>query len=157
MPPKTIYHRMKALNARMVANYRRGIGPTRVVLLLTTTGRKSGLPRVTPLQFEEVDGAYYVVSARGSEADWFRNILANPDVHVTMRKREFDAVAEPVVDPARIADFIELRLRRHPIMVRLIMHVVDGLPLRFTRADLEALCKGKAMVILRPQKESVSH
>ena len=153
MSAKTIYHRMKALNARMVANYRRGIGPTRVVLLLTTIGRKSGLPRVTPLQFEEVDGAYYVASARGPEADWFKNILANPEVHVTIRKREFDAVAEPVVDPARIADFIELRLRRHPMMIRLIMHLFDGLPLRFTRADLEALCKGKAMVILHPQQE----
>lgn len=50
---KTIYHRMKALNVRMAANYRRGIGPTRVVLLLTTTGRKSGLLRVTPLQYEK--------------------------------------------------------------------------------------------------------
>jgi len=34
--------------------YRLGLGPLvgRVVLLLTTTGRKSGLPRVTPLQAE---------------------------------------------------------------------------------------------------------
>ena len=144
---------MKALNARMVANYRRGIGPTRIVLLLTTIGRKSGLPRVTPLQFEDVDGTYYVASARGPDADWFKNILANPNVHVTMRKYEFDAVAEAVVEPARIADFLELRLRRHPIMVRLIMHLFDGLPLRYTRADLEALCKGKAKVILHPQKE----
>jgi len=154
---KTIYHRMKALNARMVANYRRGIGPTRIVLLLTTVGRKSGLPRVTPLQFEEVDGAYYVASARGPEADWFKNILANPNVHVTIRKREFDAIAEPILEPARIADFIELRLRRHPIMIRLIMHLFDGLPLRFARADLEEFCKGKAMVILYPQKESMPH
>lgn len=34
---KTIYHRMKTLNVRMAANYRCGIGPTRVVLLLNTT------------------------------------------------------------------------------------------------------------------------
>jgi hypothetical protein len=50
MPAKIIYHRMKNLNIRMAANYKRGFGPTRIVLLLTTTGRKSGLPRVTPLQ-----------------------------------------------------------------------------------------------------------
>ena len=114
MSTKTIYHRIKALNARMAANYRRGFGPTRMVLLLTTIGRKSGLPRVTPLQFEQVDGAYYVASAR-------------------------------------IADFIELRLRRHPVMVRLIMHLFDGLPLRFSRADLEAFCKEKALAILHPR------
>jgi len=141
---------MKGLNARMVANYQRGFGPTRMVLLLTTTGRKSGLLRVIPLQYEEVSGAYYIASARGQGADWFKNILANPQVHVQIRDREFDALAEPVTDPARIADFIELRLSRHPLMIRLIMHFFDGLPLRFTRAQLEEFCKQKALVILRP-------
>jgi len=150
MPAKTIYHRMKGLNARMVANYQRGFGPARVVMLMTTTGRKSGLPRVTPLQYEEFDGDYYIASARGQEADWFKNILANPQVHVQIREREFDALAEPVTDPVRIADFIELRLRRHPVMIRLIMHLFDGLPLRFTRAQLEEFCKQKALAILRP-------
>ncbi|MBN2393523.1 MAG: nitroreductase family deazaflavin-dependent oxidoreductase [Anaerolineae bacterium] len=157
MPGKTIYHRMKTLNARMVANYRRGIGPTRIVLLLTTTGRKSGLPRVTPLQFEEVDGVYYIASARGRDADWFKNIRANPNVRVCVRKCEFDAIAEPITNPAQIADFLVLRLRRHPVMVRLIMHVFDGLPLRFNRADLERFCQEKAMVILRPTKELMKH
>jgi deazaflavin-dependent oxidoreductase (nitroreductase family) len=150
MAHRTIYHRMKSLNTRMMANYKRGIGPTRVVMLLTTTGRKSGLPRTTPLQYEKVDMDYYIASARGLEADWFKNICANPRVHVQVRDRELDAVAEPIVDPIRIADFIELRLRRHPIMIRLIMHLFDHLPLRFTRVDVENLCRGKAMVILHP-------
>ncbi len=155
MSPQTHYHRMKGLNARMMANYKRGFGPTRVVLLLTTLGRKSGLPRTTPLQYEEVNGNYYIASARGAEADWYKNILANPSVHVQVRDREFDAVAEPVTDPTRMADFIELRLRRHPFMIRLIMTLFDGLPLRFSRADLEQLCKEKAMVILHPGKEKL--
>lgn len=153
MPAKTIYHRMKGLNTRMMANYKRGFGPTRVVMLLTTIGRKSGLPRVTPLQYEEVDGDYYIASARGSDADWFKNICANPQVRVQIRDREFDATAEPVTNPVRIADFIELRLKRHPIMIRLIMHLFDGLPLRFNRADLERFCREKAMAILRSIRE----
>jgi deazaflavin-dependent oxidoreductase (nitroreductase family) len=153
MSPKTIYHRMKGLNARMAANYQRGFGPTRIVLLLTTTGRKSGLPRVTPLQFEKVDGDYYIASARGQDADWFKNIQTNPNVHVQIREREFDAVAEPVTDPIRIADFIELRLKRHPVMIRLIMTLFDGLPLHFSRVELEKFCQEKAMAILRPRPE----
>jgi len=144
---------MRLFNARMAANYRRGVGPTRVVLLLTTTGRKSGLPRVTPLQYEEVDGLYLVASARGPQADWFKNVLANPRVQVQLRDQAFAALAEPVTDPARIADFLALRLRRHPIMVRLIMHLADGLPLRFSAADLLRLAAGKAMVILHPGGE----
>jgi deazaflavin-dependent oxidoreductase (nitroreductase family) len=151
MSSKTIYHHMKGLNARMMANYKRGFGPTRVVMILTTIGRKSGLPRQAPLQYEEVDGDYYIASARGSDADWFKNICANTKVRFQIRDREFDAVGEAVTDPIRIADFIELRLKRHPIMIRIIMHLFDGLPLRFSRADLEKFCKEKAMVILRPQ------
>jgi len=151
MPHKTIYHRMKALNARMAANYRRGFGPTRAILLLTTTGRKSGQPRVTPLQFEEVDGEIYVASARGPAADWFKNLQANPNVQVQLGRRAFAALAEPVTDPARIAGFLALRLRRRPLMVRLILHLFDGLPLRFTPADLEALAREKTMVILHPR------
>jgi hypothetical protein len=94
----------------------------------------------------------YHASARGLEADWFKNILTSPKVHVQVRNCEFDATAEPVTNPARIADFIELRLRRHPIMIRLIMHLFDGLPLRFTREDLEELCNEKALVILCPER-----
>ena len=149
MPGKTIYHRMKGLNTHLAANYKRVIGPTRIVMLLTTTGRKSGLPRVTPLQYEQVDGDYYIASARGTQADWFKNIQADPNVHVQIKEQEFDALAEPITDPNRIADFIELRLQRHPVMIRLIMHLVDGVPLRYSRADMEAFCIEKAMVILR--------
>ncbi len=148
MSPKTIYHRMKAMNARMAANYRRGFGPRSVVLLLTTTGRKSGLPRLTPLQFEQVGGEYFVASARGQAADWFKNILVDPHVHVQIGDREFAALAEPITDPERIADFLELRLRRHPFMVRMIMHLMDGLPLRFNRGHLVNMAKNKALVLL---------
>lgn len=153
MPVTTIYHRMKSLNTRMIANYQRGIGPTRVVLLLTTVGRKSGLPRITALQFEEVDRDFYIASARGKQADWYKNIYANPKVLVQIRNRKFEALGEAITDPGRIADFLELRLRRHPFMIRLIMHLFDGLPLKFNRSDLEKMAQEKAMVILHPTDE----
>jgi deazaflavin-dependent oxidoreductase (nitroreductase family) len=144
---------IKKLNRKMVENYRRGVGPTRMVLLLTTIGRKSGLARITPLQFEELDGLVFVGSARGQESDWFKNILVNPKVHVQIGKREFDAIAEAVIETARVADFIELRVKRHPIMLRLIMFVADGLPPNFTRAQLEKYCLNRTMVIMHPIQE----
>ncbi len=130
--------------------YRAGLGRVvgRMVLLQTTTGRKSGLPRVTPLQYEELDGAIYVASARGAKADWFRNILAERCVRVQIGAREFNALAEPVTDPCRIADFLELRLKRHPRMVGAILKSV-GVPASPTRAELEAYAGQLAMVILR--------
>jgi deazaflavin-dependent oxidoreductase (nitroreductase family) len=146
----SIYHIFRKFNKRMIENYRRGIGPTRIVLLLTTIGRKSGLPRVTPLQFEDIEGTVYIGSARGQESDWFKNILANPQVHVQIQQREFDAIAEAVIETKRVADFIELRIKRHPVMLRLIMLVADGLPPNFTHAQLEKYCEKRTMVILQP-------
>jgi deazaflavin-dependent oxidoreductase (nitroreductase family) len=132
--------------------YRSGLAPMlgRIVLLLTTTGRKSGLPRVTPLQYEELDGAIYVGSARGVKADWFQNILANPCVLVRVKSRQFEGLAEPVTDPCRIADFLEMRLKRHPRMVGAILKSV-GLSTSPTRGELEDYARQLAMVIIHPR------
>ena len=128
-----------------------GLGPLvgRIVLLLTTTGRKTGLLRVTPLQYEEVDGVYYIGSTRGKKADWFRNLVADPNVEVRVKSRRFKGVAEPITDTASIADFIELRLRRHPRMIGLILKA-EGLPPRPERAQLESYAKRMAIVRIRP-------
>jgi len=122
------------------------------VLLLTTTGRKTGLPRVTPLQYEESDGTLYVGSARGTRADWFRNIVADPRVHVRIKSREFEGLAEPVTDPCRIADFLEMRLKRHPRMIGAILRS-EGLPAAPTRAELEDYARRLALVIIRPKSQ----
>ena len=118
-----------------------------MILLLTTTGRKSGLPRVTPLQYEMMDGQYYIGSARGAQADWFRNILADPHVRVRVKSREFAGIAEPITECVRVADFLELRLRRHPHMVGMILKS-DGLPAKPSRLQLEEYARGLAMVII---------
>ncbi len=120
----------------------------RVVLLLTTTGRKSGQPRVTPLQYEEEDGVFYVGSARGTQADWFRNLIACPRVRVQIRTEAFDAIAEPITDVQRITDFMELRLSRHPRMVGLMLRA-EGLPMKPSRAQLERYAAKIALVALR--------
>ena len=100
--------------------YTLGLGPLigRLVLLLTTTGRKSGRPRVTPLQYEELDEMITIGSSRGAKADWYRNIAADPHVSVRVKNRRFDGTAEITTDVGRIADFLELRLKRHPRMIK---------------------------------------
>jgi deazaflavin-dependent oxidoreductase (nitroreductase family) len=133
------------------ALYALGLGPIvgRLILLLTTTGRRSGLPRVTALQYEEVDGAYYLGSSRGLQADWVRNLMAQPRVGVRVRNRAFEGRAEVVTDPERLTAFIELRLRRHPHMVGRILQM-DGLPAHPTRPELAAYAARLALVIVHP-------
>lgn len=147
--PDFIWRWMKPFNQRVARAYQKGFRAQHIVLLLTTTGRVSGLPRVTPLQFEEYQGDYYVGSARGAQADWFKNIIAEPKVTVQLQERSFAAIAEPVTDPARVADFFELRLERHPHMIGRLMRL-EGLPTNPARADLEAFAADKAMVVIHP-------
>jgi deazaflavin-dependent oxidoreductase (nitroreductase family) len=147
--PKILLSLMRLMNHFAVGNYRRGVRLNGIVLVLTTIGRKSGQPHPTPLQFEEIDGVYYVASARGPQADWFRNVQVDPHVVVQVSERQFSAVAEPITDAARIADFLELRLQRHPKMIGTMLRA-EGLPAKYTRADLERFASGKAMVALKP-------
>jgi deazaflavin-dependent oxidoreductase (nitroreductase family) len=134
------------------ALYAVGLGPFvgRLILLLTTTGRKTGLRRVTALQYEEVDGAYLLGSSRGLSADWVRNLIADPLVEVRVRSRRFRGRAEVVSDPERIADFLALRLQRHPRMVSRILEM-QGLPTSPTREQLVAYAARLALVIVHPQ------
>lgn len=146
-PPRFIWHITRLLNRRVASLIRSGRGPADLVLVLTTTGRKSGQPRDTPLQYEDVDGTIYVGSARGTEADWFRNIVADPHVSVQTKDGQFTALAEPITDPDRIVDFLELRLQRHPRMIRAMLKL-HGLPLRPHRTQLEPLATHLALVAL---------
>jgi len=64
--------------------------------------------------------------------------------------RRFRGKAEVITDPSRLADFMEVRLERHPRMIGLIMEKAHGLPRRPTRAQLEELAKTGALVIVHP-------
>jgi deazaflavin-dependent oxidoreductase (nitroreductase family) len=154
--PDFVWRWMKPFNNRVAKIYTQGFRAKEIVLLLTTTGRKSGQLRVTPLQFEEIEGAYYVGSARGDKADWFKNIVANPNVRIQLQDRSFQAFAEPITDPIRIADFFEIRLQRHPKMIGRLMRL-EGLPANHSRSDLVAFANDKAIVIIHPcsAKESI--
>ena len=121
----------------------------RLVLLLTTEGRKSGLPRVTPLQYEEMEGKIVIASARGTKSDWYRNILVNPNVTVRVKSREFNGLAEPVENPEKVADYIQYHLKKHPRMIGFIMRR-DGFPHNPTREDLVAYSAKRAVVIITP-------
>jgi deazaflavin-dependent oxidoreductase (nitroreductase family) len=140
---------MRFLNRRLMPKTRPEVRLKGLVLLLTTTGRKSGLPRQTRLQYELDNDVIYVAAARGQRADWFRNILAHPRVEIEVNGKRQLGLAEPITDPVRIADFLELRLKRHPLMIRLML-LSHGL-VKTDRARLEQLAAGLALVAIRPE------
>lgn len=121
-----------------------------MVLLLTTTGRKSGHLRVTPLQYEEIDGKIYLAAALGSKADWVRNIQADPQVRMHIKSRKISGLAQVVDDAGQIADFLETRLERHPAMISAMLRS-DGVPIPPGRDDLIRYGQHLTLVVVDPK------
>jgi deazaflavin-dependent oxidoreductase (nitroreductase family) len=55
--------------------------------LLETTGRHSGEPRLTPVCDGLEGDAFWLLSQRGRDAEWVRNLEADPRVRVKLRSR----------------------------------------------------------------------
>lgn len=67
------------------------------LLLLTTTGAKSGQERVNPLAYTMDGDRYIVVASKGgapTHPDWYRNILTHPLVTVEVGDERFQARAD---------------------------------------------------------------
>lgn len=150
------WQRMKNVQKIHRVLYGIGLGPIigKFILLLTTTGRKTGLKRVTPLQYEKINERFYLGSARGLKADWVRNIQANPQVEVRVKSLNFQGQAEVITDPSRFADFIGVRLQRHPLIVGMVLRKAHGLSKDPSRDQLEKLAENEALVIITPTQFS---
>ena len=73
-------------------------------LLLTTTGNKTGLPRRTALIYAKDGETYLVVASNGGSAGhpaWYRNLDADPHVHIQVGAEEFEATARTATGDER--------------------------------------------------------
>jgi deazaflavin-dependent oxidoreductase (nitroreductase family) len=93
---------IQEINKRVVAQFREG-GPIggmqrERLVLLTTTGRRSGEPRTTPLMFHrDGDRVLVIASNIGAPAhpDWYLNLVAWPQVTVEIGDESYPALAAP--------------------------------------------------------------
>jgi len=122
------------------------------VLLLTTIGRSTGKPRVTPLQYEEIDGKIYLGSSFGKKADWVKNILKNPRVVVQVKATKFTGIASIIDDSAKIVAFLKTRLERHPKMIGRILRA-EGLSIPPSLEEMESYAKGMVIVVIEPTSD----
>ncbi len=98
-------------------------------LLLHHVGRKSGKRRQVVLEVvEHTDDGYVVCSGFGPKADWYRNVLAHPDVVIQVRRRP--RRHRPPARPAEGGELMARYAPRHPKaaarLVRLMGFSVDG-------------------------------
>ncbi len=102
----------KQFNHFMLLLWRLGLGPwfnlwpkvSGQVMVIVHTGRKTGLRRFTPVNFAELDGELYCCAGFGSVTDWYKNILANPQVEIWHPQGWWQGVARDISSsPDRIA------------------------------------------------------
>lgn len=107
---------MKEINRRTIEQFRaggeiEGMQRDRLVLL-TTTGRRSGLPVTTPLMFHR-DGNRVLVVASNVGAprhpDWYRNLEAEPRVTIEIGAVTLDAVATVLTGDGRATTWERLK------------------------------------------------
>ncbi len=104
----------KRLNQFMILLWRLGLGgwlnsaPGRMgrYLVLVHTGHKSGLRRLTPLNYVEIDGAIYCAAGFGAVTDWYRNLLARPQVEIWLPDGRYSGTAEDISDDPRRLDYL---------------------------------------------------
>lgn len=68
------------------------------IMVITHTGRKSGLRRQTPANYTIVDGDIYCTAGFGAKCDWYRNLKANPQVEIWLPDGWWRGTAEEVTD-----------------------------------------------------------
>lgn len=153
-PPRGGWRR--AVLRAPIALYRMGLGGLlgHRLVLLTHTGRKSGLRRRVVLEVVgrgDEPGSYVIASGYGARSQWYRNILATPAVRYQVGARSFAGTAVPCPPEEsgrRLADYAA----RHPRTAARLMSSLGHAPA--SRADYAALGAdphdGVPLVLLRP-------
>lgn len=83
----------------------------RPLLLLHTTGAKTGQQRINPLAYSRADGRLVVIASKGgapTHPDWYYNLLANPTVTVEVGTEQFQARAVVATEPERTRLFDQM-------------------------------------------------
>ena len=76
---------------------------------LTTTGRKSGLPRTVELRFLFFKGNYYATSSKIQGKHWCQNMIANNAVAITAKGERIPCTANQLTDEALRKQILTLR------------------------------------------------
>ena len=84
------------MNRAVIEQFRSNGGNVdgRPLLLLSTTGAKTGQKRVTPLMYLQDGGRWVVFASKGgapTNPDWYHNLLANPAATVEVGTETFEA------------------------------------------------------------------
>ena len=105
---------VKAFNISIVEEFRANAGvvggpfANAVLLLLHTTGAKSGQPRMNPLAYFPIDDKVFIVGSKAghpNNPDWVHNLRAHPRARIEIGAEEYDVTARELPEAERAAVF----------------------------------------------------
>lgn len=74
---------------------------------ISVTGRKSGRTISNPVWFVFEDGNLYLLPVKGSDTQWYKNVLKNPALGVNARGSETELKIEPLTEHKQVASVVE--------------------------------------------------
>jgi deazaflavin-dependent oxidoreductase (nitroreductase family) len=114
------------------------------LMLLRTTGRRSGRRREVPLGYVIRDGAIWCVAGYGAMTPWYRNLLSEPRVEVVLPgRRPIEGLARPVTDDREWLAGYRALIHSFGVTGRLVVGDVDRL------SDAELLERHRSLPVVR--------
>lgn len=74
---------------------------------ITVTGRKSGRNISLPIWFVWEDGKLYLLPVKGSDTQWYQNVLKKPSMRIEAGGAEAEVQAVPATDTTQVKSVVE--------------------------------------------------
>lgn len=74
---------------------------------ITVTGRKSGRTISLPIWFVWEDGKLYLLPVKGSDTQWYKNVLKKPSIRIEAGGAEAEVQAVPVTEATQVKSVVE--------------------------------------------------
>ena len=74
---------------------------------LSVKGRKSGRDISTPIWFAHEGNTLYLLPVQGSDTNWYKNLLVNPTLKISVNGVKIAAEGKPITDNNRVEDIVK--------------------------------------------------
>lgn len=76
-------------------------------ITITVTGRKSGRAISNPVWFVAEENKLYLLPVKGSDTQWYKNVLKNPSMRIEAAGTHADVKVVPLTDRAQVKSVVE--------------------------------------------------
>jgi deazaflavin-dependent oxidoreductase (nitroreductase family) len=80
---------------------------------ITVTGRASNRKISNPVWFVQEEDKLYLLPVKGSDSDWFKNILKNPSMRIAANGSDWNVEAIPLTDQTKVREIADMFRRKY--------------------------------------------